>query len=758
MESSPDANTPSSLPRTANVVTASTPIGELPTQFLNKTAVSPIDDKHRDEPLRDLTFKQLVRTISNNSLTSTMAEDSAIEQTDVASESNADNPKRKKKAVNNWPVQHQVRRSERAAKIQPEFAGLDGKLGIFKAHRSGKAGTRSSRGQDATQRVIDSQDDSDGLYEEDDCHEQIAGKKTLIPARTLQDIRTIRSIPRAKSNCVEAHSSSPLASAATGRAKRPQTLTLRRASSVYFADGSQADASSPIDSPSTLATTSVGRRQPSRAAAVKGRDVSRAMATVISRGSSDSGTDEESPTRLRKGKKPSAETKEEKKKKDKNKNKESKYGWPLSDFEWDVPVDEELGGTEVKEEYSLEFEESRVARNMAGDYDPHTPAQVGLQHLQFSQRVRRAMEVWPVSNVRGAWDPEREVKDKMARMIRLHLTKEKMEEAQKRKAEEQNAEVEDSEGGWQANLYNEEMACDSAEAGSAPQEEVVQEDDSMEEEAFKDQHGHPDIPRSFTEDFRRRHELAVASTRRARDPFHRLSHSASFHQPLFSASYRPSSIAGISHLPPSINDVARQQAAYAADFPALAPAPGHTQKMQMVRRVAQEMMDQADAIEAEDARNGRVPFDGPVRTHDFEYRNLVASGRLGGPADPRTRDTLGRCGTRSRGSVTHQPTGPHVADAGGRSAAESRQAYNNRIMALMTDRMGLDLEQPPAAGETFPRMTGPWPRGPEEMHHSMMPYSDGDEQRFDEFFAGPPGVYGQEGAGGRRFGWYRSPP
>lgn len=486
-------------------------------------------------------------------------------------------------------------------------------------------------------------------------------------------------------------------------------------------------------------------RRPTRAAAAKGRAKTRLMAGHLEAGSGDANLDEETYWELiRENQSPALMSP-----KPISKNRE-----PLSKFKWNLSIGEELGSPAFKRKHAKEIQEVRVNRDIAGKFDPHTPERVQAQKEKYALRVKRAMEQWPTSNVRGAQDPEALVKNKLREMLREAELKNRLEE----EAEEQ---AERAKHG-QVNKNHEELNHDSDATEQGPddaagQEGAHQEGPADEEEPDEDTtRTHPDIPRSFNEEFRLR-QAAAASVASQPPPSKEPSSSNSFlgippslsnnHTPLatnqaFSFGSNPAISFGsnppsysINNLPPSINDRAAQEAAFAVDFPWKQPGATYFRapdealsqiraRKEHARKTAEELKDEKDAIEAADIltdlSNGPRPFQPPFRTHDFDYHNLVASGRIGGPQAAATP------------TQQPQPRGPYQRAA---KEGETRDEYNDRITDMMTNHLGLQLEPTPPLGECFPPLTGPWPELPGQLTGLSNPF-----QRAPSYGQGSSGV------------------
>lgn len=500
--------------------------------------------------------------------------------------------------------------------------------------------------------------------------------------------------------------------------------------------------------------------RPARAAALKGRAKTRLMARAtnsaacsLSEGASSSSRSKgkESKTPVLKGPK-----------------RIPKNTKPLSQFAWDIPLDEELGSPTFKKQYSKQIKTVRVERNMADKFDPHTPHQVNINKLEYAMRLRRATEQWPTSNARNAPDDmntlmENEMLEMPSPSATNNLEEETNEQAEKANREQlhhcdDNVDNGSNDAASGANntgmreAYNNE-ADESADQASA-------DEDSLGDYAT----GHPDIPRSFNEDFAARQAAAAARRQdpslvrqhnNAADFRHRIPAGAypvatplevpptnSFNQPppgkgnkhlpftkerpvtfstkqgppydfkqtpAFASSRPPYSI---NNLPPSINDRAAQEAAYAADFPwRLQPAgplagavagPDTLSKArarkQEVRQIAEKTMNEKDAIEATDKLTGRAPFTRPYRMHDFDYDNLVASGHIGGPKAT-AKHTQQQPSSRKR--VVKKD--------------ETLDESGNQVMDLMLNQLGLELEPMPPSRECFPPLTGPWAHLPDHL-------------------------------------------
>lgn len=401
---------------------------------------------------------------------------------------------------------------------------------------------------------------------------------------------------------------------------------------------------------------------------------------------------------------------------------------PLTQFEWNTPINEELGNHTFKSRYTKKIEEVRAKRNIAGEFDPHTLDRIQAQKEKYTLRVMMTMEQWPTSNVRGAQDAETLAKRKLHKMVREAELKNRLEEETARQAGRAKRE--------HANKNHEELNHESDATVEQPEVAVAQEvhEGPAGGESAETDRIHPDIPRSFHEDFRLRQATAAAST--ASQLFLSVGHSSkkSFMGLPPPLTNNHTSLAtneafsfgtnqafsfessqndwGINNLPPSINDRAAQTTVYAADFPwkrasakrARAPAETLSEvraREEYARKTAEELMDENFRIEGAEALlimcNGPTLFQAPFRMHDFNYRNLVASGRIGGP---------------QAGAPTQpppQPRGPYQ-----RAAKEgmTRDEYNERITDMMTNHLGLQLEPTPPPGECFPPLTGPWPELP----------------------------------------------
>lgn len=419
---------------------------------------------------------------------------------------------------------------------------------------------------------------------------------------------------------------------------------------------------------------------------------------------------------------------------------------PLSQFAWDIPLDEELGSPAFKKLYRKEIKTVRIERNMADKFDPHTPHQVNLNKLDYAMRVRRATEQWPTSDARDAPDDmDTLVANEMSQMPSPLVTQD-LEEETDEQAERVSLE--------QPNDCNENVDNGSNDAASGGNNTRMREASNNEADEFADlssadedslSHyttGHPDIPRSFNEDFSARRAAAAA---RPQDAFLIQTHNNpadshhhvlagvypvatpfeappsnifnqpppgnyGFKQPVPFASRQPPY--SIHNLPPSINDRAAQEAAYAADFPwRLQPAgilacvdasPDTLSKARArreeVRQIAEKIMDEKDAIEAADTLTGRAPFTRPYRMHDFDYDNLVASGHIGGPKAT-AKQTQQQPNSRKR-----------VVDKD-----ETLDESGNQAMDLMVNQLGLELEPMPPPRECFSPLTGPWADLPDHL-------------------------------------------
>lgn len=503
--------------------------------------------------------------------------------------------------------------------------------------------------------------------------------------------------------------------------------------------------------------------RPARAAALKGRAKTRLMATTTNSASCSPSEGASSSSR-NKGK----ETKTPVLKGPKRIPKNTK---PLSQFAWDIPLDEELGSPAFKKQYSKQIKTVRIERNMADKFDPHTPHQVNMNKLEYAMRLRRATEQWPTSNARNAPDDmdtlmENEMLEMRSPPMTSDLEEDIKEEAEKAKREQLNDCDEDVDHGSHgaasgANNTGMREAYDN-EADEFADQASADEDSSSDHAT-----GHPDIPRSFNEDFAARQ--AAAAARRQDAPLvrphndaadfrHRMLSGASgaysvaaplevpsansFNQPppgkgnkhpastkerpvplstkqgppydfkqipAFASSRPPYSI---DNLPPSINDRAAQEAAYAADFP-WRLKPGGTlagagagpdtlskarARKQEVRQIAEKTINEKDAIEATDKLTGRAPFTRPYRMHDFDYDNLVASGHIGGP------------------KATAKHTQQHPSSR--KRAVEKDETLDesgNQVMDLMVNQLGLELEPMPPSRECFPPLTGPWADLPDHL-------------------------------------------
>lgn len=266
------------------------------------------------------------------------------------------------------------------------------------------------------------------------------------------------------------------------------------------------------------------------------------------------------------------------------------------------------------------------------------------------------------------------------------------------------------------------------------------------DQAHDDPRRHPNIPLSFNEDFalRRAAEREARSERILRDiedvqarvaestlalasheaRFRQLYMSRSFHEdfrPFGSEAQFSASATTTIHASPSL----------AAPFPRPECTQALPDAFPRLHEIAGHLMDDMDSIASSDPC--RAAGDGsPVRTHDFEYRNLVASGQIGGAAETR---------------APRPARGPHV---GNDEATQSQERYNTRLMDLMERRLGLQLERPPPAGEAFPAMTGLWPQLPAALMDDVDPFQGFRAQRgagdFGPFSEGPSG----SGSGSRQ--------
>lgn len=463
---------------------------------------------------------------------------------------------------------------------------------------------------------------------------------------------------------------------------------------------------------------SISSRRPTRAAAAKGRTRMRLMAGCLDAGSGDTDTDEEAywnlvrerqmPTQI--GFKPSL-----------------KHGDPLRKVLWDVLVDE--GNSVFKSKSGREIEKILARKNIAGVSNPHTPDRVRAQKDKYAQRVMRAMEQWPTSDARGAQDTEILMKKKMREMVSEAEMKNRLEED----AKEQTARSKHK----QANKNYDELVHGNDPTVNSSENVVVQEEVHEEGPADEEEHDgntdriHPDIPRSFHEDFRLR-QAAASQPLSSKGNFTRLHPPLSNDRASLAADRGLSSrsnqallfgpnqdfsfgtdqpLYNVNDLPPSINEGAAREAAHTVDFPweqlgaTYVLTVGETlseicAREKYARKTVERLIDEKDRIEgAETLLNmyhSPRAIQAPFRIHDFDYHNLVASGHIGG----------------TQAGVPTQPPQPRGSYQRAAKEGETWDEYNDRITDMMTNHLGLQLEPLPPPGECFPPLTGLWPALP----------------------------------------------
>lgn len=468
---------------------------------------------------------------------------------------------------------------------------------------------------------------------------------------------------------------------------------------------------------------------------------------------------------------------------------------------WDVPyVDKkDILNRRPKRRDFPEISAEVWARILEG---VHEPAEVAKQQKMYADRVAMATQVWCESNVRGAVDDEEVemgVKAKTAEMLRVHLEEDKLEERTAQEAtpdeviekdpasQETTGRKAKDKGKGKAVATQEDLDVEAVAPENDTQEFPIRDDDAISEAGSSGSSHHPpDIPSSFEEDFQIR-QAAETLTLMRYQPFASGVHvqnsqrlagvapigppgtaSAAFADDPFSRQLLPSLRDPSMGMPPGEMAPSRlPQFSQPSTAPPLIETfnngipsspryelfPPRLLREQTARNMALSVMNQMEDIERRDIMQGRQPLQRPVRMHDFEYRNLVNSGRIGGPADhrmagaprqPVQQQGFGRGGTPHTGTsrqparpVQQQGFGPSGGGGGTSEGVSELEASNNRIMSLMTDELGLTLEAPPPPGQPFPPMTGPWPEYPEYLFRPMNPYETIDGRVNNPFSEGP---------------------
>lgn len=410
------------------------------------------------------------------------------------------------------------------------------------------------------------------------------------------------------------------------------------------------------------------------------------------------------------------------------------------------------------------------------NYDPHSPSKVRKQETMYNLRVlANSGHQWPTSNARGALDWEEVQKRRMGVAVREAMRQqeeedeaEEMEKLRKMRLKQKADKKRDNGEGSSQSAAGQVMNTnrDGDGAGSfttvaASDADYIDEEKSDDDDAAtlvgqqSDDDNDGDhsvhdasldtIPRSFNDDFAQR--LAAlrepqrannrvpssigpsdddgngdasdyidtsASDKSRRYPFtfHKqlnLNHAYEQDKPKFNRYNNAPTAPQALRTPPA--SFLQQKNPYTHTSATNASSPA------ALREVASEMMNDMDTIASRNNtdinKTRRTGDDGPLRMHDFEYHNLVASGQIGGAADTREARPAPGPFVFHGGSNTSAVGGE--ADSSRSSSGSSSNAvndYNARLTDLMERHLGLQLESPPPPGEPFPALTGEWPQFP----------------------------------------------
>lgn len=369
-------------------------------------------------------------------------------------------------------------------------------------------------------------------------------------------------------------------------------------------------------------------------------------------------------------------------------------------------------------------------------YDPHAPNMVRKQEDMYGMRVWGATGQWPTSNLRGAVDWEENQKRRMGVAVRAAMKEAEEEERAEREEEERKAKMKETAGKERGNgegssrsdgqamdsdsdSDEDESAtarsdCDTdyAEAKSDNDEDATvvgeqsQSDDDDDAASLPSAHLNT-IPLSLNKGFTRR----IAAERKTRLVSRRTSNTV----PKSDAMKQPqASVASSNDVTPNADqdedDNDRQLdgvLSYHEGFFLRRAAMWDAHRRRMVRHLDNEPTE-AQAPPPFSFRtfsrsdhNPQSPGASPCMTGnrdplhipDYEHRNIQAFGQIGGAADMRE---------------ARPAHGPYVFGDG--EAPPSQEQYNARTMDLMERHLGLQLEDPPQAGEAFPALTGERPQ------------------------------------------------
>ncbi|KAF3765430.1 hypothetical protein M406DRAFT_329333 [Cryphonectria parasitica EP155] len=310
-------------------------------------------------------------------------------------------------------------------------------------------------------------------------------------------------------------------------------------------------------------------------------------------------------------------------------------------------------------------------------YDPHTVDEVAAHEAKYARRLAMsgsgAAEQYSESNVRGAVDEdprEREVKRVMGKMVKEAMAKNKAEE----EAEKRN----------KARM-------------------------------------HPDISTSFNKDVRERQPAAPRNAPQAGRFPPVVDGPRPGQMSTAPAEFFPGQTA---HMFPPGN--AHNRMRDNASSLRLGHEEDEPDLLQLV-------MDRMHETEQRDICAGRAPFQSTAPMYDLQYRNPVASGRIGGRHNENGSDWRGE-------------------QQGGEG--NGRDVYNTRSLNVPTGRHGMPREEPPPPSQPFPPLTGPWSTFPENLQRPMdQPENvggraDGLHRQGPSAGRGGGGGYGATGRGG----------
>ncbi|KAJ4413802.1 hypothetical protein N0V82_008296 [Gnomoniopsis sp. IMI 355080] len=332
-------------------------------------------------------------------------------------------------------------------------------------------------------------------------------------------------------------------------------------------------------------------------------------------------------------------------------------------------------------------------------YDPHAPQRVKNQETMYKLRVRGAMGQWPTSNTRGAVDWEENQKRRLGVAVREAMRKAEEEEKAEEMEEQRKAKMKQTAGnennngeGASSSEHQAKTRYTSDEEGSVTtkvdliMDDVEDKSDDDEDATLVGEHSDAEDANPVQDANLHKNPRAYNGKVAQRPTAHRKGRIIG---PRMPGTLHAGNIGTTDDTDQESNEPRRRSGvpfSFRADSNLLHAAERDEPSLMSPNT---DTIASSDPVSASGDDGG-----GPLRVHNFDYRNLVASGQIGGAADNR---------------VARPAPSPYVFGGGAEGQAPpdiSQEQPNARLMDLMERHLGLQLESPPPAGEAFPPLTG----------------------------------------------------